>query len=124
MSRPHDKRKHPRFDLPAMYTPILVRTADGEEMEGHVYDISQGGLQFELDGALEPGSPIEIELELPLGAFRSAGPLSASCNVVWIEDEDDPGPTRHAAVFSSFASDADARRLESILRSGYYRPAA
>lgn len=120
----HEKREHPRFDLPAMYTPIVARTSSGEELDGHVYDMSRGGLQFDLDGVVEPGESIEVRVEIPLGSYAGAAPLEATCNVVWIEDEDEPGPTRHAAVFSSFACGDAARRLERLLTGGHYRPAA
>jgi hypothetical protein len=107
-----DRRVHTRFELRPMYSAIRVRlTPDSaEEMEGHAYDISRGGLCFELDDALPPGTPIQMHLTLPEwlmgladGEDDDAG-VRARGTVVWTDDDGARGPVRMAAVFTSFES--------------------
>lgn len=128
-----DRRKHERFIVPPMYTPLLVRlqSEDAFSREGFAYDVSLGGLQFELDEPIAPGTGIAVCLELPggLSAQERVGPerspIYALANVVWIEDEDEPGPVRMAAVFTRFARSGDEARLRARLRSGgFVRKAA
>jgi hypothetical protein len=45
-------------------------------------------------------------------------------NVIWIEDEDQPGPVRTAAVFTHFARSADRERLLRQISSGRFKMAA
>ena len=90
---------------------------DTHLLEGHAYDISVSGVRFELDTALPAGMAVEIELTLP-GLVDS---VRASARIVRVFDEhDDPGPRRMAAVFTAFATPADARRLAVHLGSGYF----
>ncbi len=114
-----------------MYTPISAGLASGTDdefpWEGHAYDVSEGGAQFELDHILTPGEPVRLRIELPgLGlASRqvltgAASPIVVYANVVWLEDEDEPAPYRMAAVFTRFAREGDRERLKNRLRSGYF----
>ena len=54
-----NRRRHERFALSPMHTQIAVRPMDSDafSFEGHAYDISEGGVQFELDRGFEPGTP-------------------------------------------------------------------
>jgi hypothetical protein len=112
-----------------MYTPIAVRLLDRDhfEFEGHAYDISEGGVRFELDRPVQPGTRIAMQITLPsinefdLGPGRS---VFVFANVVWIDDEDEPGPVRMAAVFSQFARVGDRERLLRQFSTGRYRAAA
>jgi len=45
-------------------------------------------------------------------------------NVVWLEDEDQPGPYKMAAVFTHFARAGDRERLLRQFATGRYRAAA
>ena len=125
----HDRRMHVRYELPAMYSRILLRTLDTDEFlwEGHAYDISEGGVRFELDRPIEPGTPVALRIDLPAAfaerrtARRSA---FAFANVVWLEDEDEPGPARMAAVFTRFAREGDRELLLRRLTRGRYALAA
>lgn len=125
-----NRRRHDRFILPHLYTRIEAGPARGAEKypwEGHAYDLSEGGAQFELDHLLTPGSPVRLRIELPGAGLSSlqiasgaAAPIVVHANVVWIEDEDEPAPFRMAAVFSRFAHEGDRQRLIERLRSGRF----
>lgn len=127
---PHvNRRKHERFVVPPMYTPICVRMLDDETttLDGHAYDVSEGGVQFELDRPLPAGTPIAVQIMLPpdaddIGPGRS---VFALANVIWVGvDPDEPGPARMAAVFTSFARLGDRDRLiRHLVRSRYLRAA-
>lgn len=112
-----------------MYTPISVRTLDEDvfRWEGHAYDISEGGLQFECDRAFSPGSQLAMKIELPgvgLTAQQMRGasglPVFVMGNVVWLEDEDEPGPARMALAITRFARAGDRERLMGRLDSGFF----
>ena len=123
-----ERRKFRRFEVQAPYAPLRVRMLDQEAFawEGNAYDISEGGIRFELDRAVAPGTPIVMEITLP-DMHRSVGPGRAVyvfANVVWLEDEEDPAPYKMAAVFTRFARAGDEARLRDQLMVGRYRIAA
>lgn len=124
-----DRRSHPRFMLEPMYTPVAARLLDSEnfDIEGAAYDISEGGLRFELDRPIAPGSKIALQITLPNLDNRDIGPgrsIFVFANVIWLEDEDDPAPYRMAAVFTHFARAGDRERLLRQFATGRYRAAA
>jgi hypothetical protein len=127
-----DRRRYARFATEAMYTPIAVRLLDSDHfnLEGHGFDISEGGLRFELDRAIEPGTGVALRITLPtMAGAASARPgpgraVFVFANVVWVADEDEPGPVKMAAVFTRFARAGDRERLLAELRTGIYRAAA
>jgi len=123
-TKPIDRRAHQRFTLMPMYTTVEARrlAADVDQaLLGHAYDISETGVRIELDEALEPGESIAVHLTLP-GATSS---VTASADVVWVNDEiDDPGPRRMALRFTKFRSDQDHDCLLRYLDSGLIRRAA
>lgn len=123
-----DRRQFPRFALEAMYCPIAVRTLDSEvfNIEGHAYDISEGGIRFELDRPVAPGTKVAMQITLPpLGGDVGPGrSVFVFANIVWIEDEDEPGPVKTAAVFTDFVRAGDRERLLRQFASGRYRAAA
>lgn len=124
-----NRRRFERFRLPPMYTPIAIRPmAAGEPgLDGHAYDISEGGVRFEVDHAIAPGTPVAIEITLP-AVQETKEPerrVQAFGSVVWTdEDPDEPGPVRMAAVFTRFAGLADRARLLGQLSSGGFSRAA
>ena len=61
-----NRRDANRVSVKPAYSSVAV-TASGspERLTGHVYDISEKGLRFEVDRALPVGSAVELEL-LPL----------------------------------------------------------
>lgn len=126
-----ERRAHTRFLLPSMYTNIAVRPLDQEEFtwEGHAYDISQGGMRFEIDHPIAPGTTVALRIELPGSASLKASerrPVYAFGNVVWIEEDDldQAGPVRMACVFKRFVQPGDQERLLTRLKSGRYSIAA
>jgi hypothetical protein len=111
-----NRRRFERFTLPCAYTSVGVRLLDSErfEFEGHAYDISEGGIQFELDRAIEPGTPVALRVDLPtsmlpddMGPGRSVFVMG---NVVWADDSD-VGPARMALAVTRFARQGDRERL-------------
>jgi hypothetical protein len=120
-----ERRRHPRFSLPGMYTPVAVRLIDEGRFRwaGHAYDISEGGMRFELDRALEPGTCIVARIALP-GGDEDDSVVFAFGTIVWLEDEDDPAPYRMAAVFTRFAREGDRELLHERLSSGRFATAA
>lgn len=126
-----DRRRHTRYAVPSFYTGVSVRRTDEEgfALDGHAYDISVGGMRFELDDAVEPGTRIVCRIELPCGATEDAVEpwcVHVSATVVWVEPDDlETGASvRMACVFHEFAHADDERRLESLLNRGRYRLAA
>ncbi len=129
MSSGRERRQFPRFELEPMYTTIALRFMDGEtfDLEGHAYDVSEGGLRFELDRPIAPGTRVALRITLPTMQGGDRGPGRAVfvfANVVWLEDEDQPGPYKMAAVFSQWARAGDRERLIGEFRTGVYRQAA
>ncbi|MBY0311045.1 MAG: PilZ domain-containing protein [Phycisphaerales bacterium] len=124
-----DRRRFARFQLEPMYTPVAVRLLDSEvfENEGHAYDLSEGGLRFEAERAVPPGTKVALQITLPNLDVRDIGPgrsVFVFANVVWLEDEDAPGPYKMAAVFTHFARAGDRDRLLRQFATGRYRAAA
>ncbi len=129
MSTTTNRRQFERFALAPMYTPINARLLENEEytLEGHAYNISEGGVQFELDHPIAPGTPVALQITLPTGTDSAdIGPgrsVFVFANIVWI-DEEEPGPVRMAAVFTRFARLGDRERLLRTISSGRYSRAA
>ncbi|MBL8763557.1 MAG: PilZ domain-containing protein [Phycisphaerae bacterium] len=124
-----ERRRYPRYTLEPMYTPVAVRPLDHDtfDIEGHAYDISAGGMRFELDRAVKPGTTVAIQISLPSMQREDVGPgrsVFVFANIVWIDDEDEPGPVRTAAVFTHFARAGDRDRLLRHVVTGQYRLAA
>jgi hypothetical protein len=125
-----NRRRHPRFVLSPMYTPITVRLLDDERFlcEGHTYNLSEGGVQFELDKPIAPGTPVAIQVTMPCapGEWDGTGPgrsVFAFANIVWLDDAE-PGPVRMAAVITRFVRPCDRERLLRQFASGRFALAA
>ncbi len=114
MQSNEERRIAPRYVLPTGYTRIAVRRLDEDvfSLEGHAYDISAGGMQFELDQGIEPGTRVATRIHLPtrVGDVGPGRAVFAFGNVVWNDDED-VGPVRLAVAFTSFARAGDEDRL-------------
>jgi hypothetical protein len=127
-----NRRQHERFMLSPMYSRIAVRFTDAEgfEHEGHGWDICEGGICFELDRAIAPGTPIVMQIDLPLdrhGNPPGLGPgrsVFVFANIVWLTEDDGIGPARMAAAFTRFARAGDRERLIREFCSGRYARAA
>jgi len=125
-----NRRRFERFALPAMYTPVTARrfADDRHELEGHAYDVSEGGVQFELDEPIAAGTPLNLQITLPASHFDEADPegprsIFAVASVVW-SDASEPGPVRIAAAFTKFARPGDRERLLRQISSGRLSRAA
>ncbi len=113
-----ERRAYPRFTVDPMYSAVHVVRAK-HAMDGHIYEVSLGGMRFELDRALPKGSNVEVTLELP-GCLE---PIRASGTIVRVFDRaDDPGPRRMVVEFESFAKGARAT-LERYLAQKWLRSA-
>lgn len=115
-----NRRRFERFALMPMYTPVAVRP-DGEDsfrFEGHAYDISEGGLQFEIDEHIAPGTRVTVRFSLPTPCDTGEESVFATGNVVWNDDDDvEQGPVRIAVAFTEFATPGDHERLLRRLSS-------
>lgn len=129
-----ERRRHTRFRVTPMYSQIHVRRetatvdADGQALppgsagdpppvlDGHLYDISVGGVRFELDVPLDDGERVTVEIVLP-GCQKL---IQASGKVVRINDsDDDPGPRRMALRFDRFADEESRQALVRYLGEGW-----
>lgn len=124
-----DRRRHTRFALQPMYSKVLVQPIDAPQrlLEGHAYDLSEGGVRFELDEPLEPGQRVAIRIDVPQTVSERSTQrraIFAFANVVWVDDPDAIGPANMAAVFTQFARSDDAALLRRRLYSGRYAMAA
>jgi hypothetical protein len=127
-----DRRRFARFVVEPMYTPVAVRVMDSGEpgpfdLEGHAYDLSEGGVRFELDRPVPPGTRIAVQITLPSAGESELGPgrtIMAFASVVWLDADDPVPPHRMAAVFTHFARACDRERLLRQFATGRYRAAA
>ncbi len=126
-----NRRRFERFVLSPMYTPVTVRRVSetGASLEGHAYDVSEGGCQFELDHPIPCGTPILMQVTLPAGSWTACDDLGPGRtvgvygNVVWC-DTDEPGPARMAVAFTRFMRAGDKERLLRQIASGRLSRAA
>lgn len=123
-----NRRAHERFMLEPGYTSATVRLHPDEQFfthEGHVYDISEGGICFELDRPLEPGSTVSMRIDLPANS-TDTGPGRAvfvTGNIIWC-DLDEPGASRMALAITRYDRAGDkARMIRSLTSKRYLRAA-
>ncbi len=121
-----ERRRHARFKVVPMYTTVHVRR-DAKvmpiagDLDGHLYDISEGGVRFELDEALPEGERVRIEIGLP-GCRRL---IDAWGKIVRVNSEDDdPGPRRMALMFDTFVDQASRDELHHYLSQRWLERAA
>lgn len=130
-----NRRRFERFATLPMYTAVEVQSPDqpGHTLAGHAYDLSEGGIRFELDRAIAPGTAVTMRVILPHGlaspldehaAFAEPRGVEVLANVIWIDDDGVPGPVRMAAAFTTFLNAADRDRLFDTLAAGSLRRAA
>ena len=123
-----NRRTHERFLLQPGYTSAAVRLHPDETaftLEGHVYDISEGGIRFELDRPIEPGTTVSLRIDLPsntgdLGPGRS---VFVTGNIIWC-DLEEPGASKMALAITRFDREGDKGRMLKALTSKRYLRAA
>ncbi len=128
---PIDRRAFPRFQMNPGYTPVEARVHPDEvyTLSGHIYDISEGGVCFELDRPVEPGTTVSLRVTLPgpvTGNGQDIGPGRAvflTGNVVWC-DLDEPGASRMAVAVTRYDRAGDRERLIRALSAGRFLRAA
>jgi c-di-GMP-binding flagellar brake protein YcgR len=115
--QPSERRAHGRFVLAPMYTAVEARRASGAAiLDGHAYDISEGGVRIELDETLDDGEAIDLSVRLP----GEAEMITATASVVRNANRrTDLGPMQVALKFKRFASEADHRRLIEFFGHGW-----
>ncbi|MEM1329297.1 MAG: PilZ domain-containing protein [Planctomycetota bacterium] len=123
-----NRREHERFALNPMYTEIALRLMDEGDfsIEGHAYDVSEGGIQIEIDRPLEPGTEVAVRIMLP-DWQHDTGPgraVFAVGRIVWFDDDGVHGPVRTAVAFRNFCRVGDRERLMRQLVAGRYARAA
>ena len=118
-----EQRRTRRLTLQAMYTSVRVRVHGGRlfDQTGHIYDVSTGGMRFELDRSVEPGSRVDVQATLP-GAKPTR--INLSGHVVRFHEPGESGPVRMGMVFDGAIRSADRRRLADYLYAHGSPPAA
>ena len=117
-------RGAPRVALPAMYTLIRVREGGDEHFSevGHIYDVSETGIRFELDREIPAGTEVEIRALLP-GPEHTT--IRAVGRIVRRHDEaGERGPIRMGMIFDRFVPESDHDLLVSYMRRYELRKAA
>ena len=109
-----EARGNPRLRLPAMYTLLRVKQAGDQRYRwtGHIYDISESGMRFELDAPLPAGTEVEVRGMLP-GNHQIT--FHATGRIVRMHDPEEVGPIRMGMTFTRFNHDIDRQRLNIYL---------
>lgn len=116
-----DRRRHRRFTVHPQYSKISVTRRDGSVVEGHLYDVSAGGIRFDCDDRLECDEVIEFDLELP----GTRTQLKGRARIARCEEEDLPvGPWIAAAKFERFQTRFESASLSRFLEQGWVLQAA
>ena len=112
-----ERRVHPRQRLLPGYAAVYVQIVeDGKAriLDGHVYDVSEGGVRIELDEAPAIGTYVSVCLQLP----GAEGGIFATGRIVrHFDDSDEPGPRRMALAFRRFLGTKDRTRLRQVLHA-------
>lgn len=131
METAKDRRLHDRFTVDPMFSSVAVLPGGATEpcggehrsddlgCDGHLYEISLGGMRFELDEALPRDACVRVAISLP----GCTDPIRVDARVVRVFDAiDDPGPRRMVAQFETFA-DGAREALAKYLDQKWLRPA-
>lgn len=123
-----NRRAFERFVLNPGYTAAAVRR-DPEDadfaLEGHVYDLSEGGICFELDEPLEPGTAVEMRITLPsnCGDTGPGSEIFVTGDIIWC-DLEEPGASRMALAITGFERAGDKKRMIRAFSARRYLRAA
>jgi len=108
-----DDRRYPRKAVQPGYGWVTV-SCGGRSYEGHIYDISMGGMRFELDDAVPAGAAVQVRMHLPTGE-ADAPAINARGKVVRFHDPDELGPVRMGLAFTALAGATDRKALLAFL---------
>jgi len=122
-----NRRSYERFAVKPGYTSASIRIDPNEiayGLEGYVYDLSEGGIRFDLDTPIESGRTISMRINLPgIVGEPDERAVFVTGEVVWC-DVDETGDAKMAMSISKFDRDGDKQRLiRAISCSGYQRAA-
>jgi hypothetical protein len=92
-----DRRKHRRFEVSL---PLRISHAQAE-FHTSTEDMSEGGLSFLLQRAIEPGARIDCEIQLAGDGERAEGRIALRCRVVRIQELQD-GCVKIGAAIDSY----------------------
>jgi hypothetical protein len=122
-----DRRRFERFLVEPSYTSVGLRTLDREvfDWSGHAFDLSEGGIRFEMDRGFDPGTPVAMRIDLPrcvpgmeFTADRGPGrAVFVTGNIVWADDQE-PGPVQMALAITRFCRAGDRDRLVKLFMRG------
>lgn len=86
------------MELQAAYTQVRVRRQGRSRysMSGHAYDLSDGGVLFELDKPLKAGEKVEVRIVTHGAEGRT---IQAAGRIVRLANSDQPGPAMMAVAF-------------------------
>ena len=132
-TNPTERRRYERFELVPGYTAVAVRRRgeSGPWHLGHAYDVYEGGVRFELDHAFEPGSIVEMKIDLPRSSVHEGFDADAedgisvglTARVIWCE-QDGSCDARLGVEVAQYADQSDRSRLIRHLTGGRFRRAA
>jgi c-di-GMP-binding flagellar brake protein YcgR len=116
--QPVEQRRYPRKAVTPGYSVVQVRRAGRSQYDltGHVYDLSLGGMRFELDKALGEGEAVDVRVTLPgepAGRFEARGVM-----VRYHDDPGEAGPVRMGLAFDELATEADRHVLARFMGNG------
>ena len=94
-----DRRRYPRLELQAAYTQVQVRRQGRSRysLSGHAYDLSDGGVLFELDKPLNAGEKVQVRI-VTNGAEGKT--IHAAGRIVRLANTGQPGPSLMALAFA------------------------
>ncbi len=111
-----ERRRRPRLDVHAPYTAVRVRREGRKNfsMLGHVYDVSTGGIRFELDRPLDHQELVDVKIQLP-GTPRDW--ISATGRIIRFHDDpEEIGPTRMVMRFGGVQSSRARIQIDTYIR--------
>ncbi|MDF1809926.1 MAG: PilZ domain-containing protein [Phycisphaerales bacterium] len=123
-----NRREHERFSVNPGYTSAGIRLHPDEttfQSEGHIYDISEGGICFELDIPVEPGSTVSMRVDLPtnVGDQGPGRAVFVTGNIIWCDIEE-PGAAKMALAITRYDRQGDRQRMiRAFSNNGYQRAA-
>lgn len=123
-----NRRQFERFTVQPEYTSAAVRVHPDQTqfgLEGHITDISEGGICFDIDEPIEPGQTISMRIDIPehAGDIGPGRAVFVTGNVVWCEI-DYAGAAQAAMAITRFDRAGDKQRMIKALMTPRFKRAA